>query len=147
MAKIEWSDKLSVGVEQIDNQHKELLRIANVLINAVSLGREVRVLENVLKRLREYTVFHFNSEEELMGDIRYPGRGDQAVEHARLKKEVKDYQRQIYKKEGLTPDEVLEFIKDWLLKHILTYDRELARFIHEQETSAKPVDIDESEDK
>lgn len=132
MGKIQWSDELSVGVEQIDSQHKELIRIANGLINAVTLGRERKTLDNVLKKLREYTVFHFNSEEELMEITHFPKRNEHVADHVRLKRNVKDYQRQLYKQENLTPDAVLEFMKGWLLSHLLTYDRELARFIHER---------------
>lgn len=137
MPKIQWNKELSVGVTEIDDQHKELIRIANALINAVSLGRDERVLGNVIRRLREYTVFHFSSEEELMERMHYPARGEHASEHARLKKNVKDYQRLIYKKEDLTPGEMLGFIKEWLLGHILTYDRELAKFIHQKRAEKK----------
>jgi hemerythrin len=134
MTKIKWNEELSVGVEQIDNQHKELIRIVNGLINAVDLGRNKKTLENVILKLREYTVFHFNSEEALMEEIRYSQRGEHAKEHTRLKKSIKDYQHKIYMHENLTSDMVLEFMKEWLLHHILSFDRELARFIHEQKT-------------
>ncbi|MBI9079468.1 MAG: hemerythrin family protein [Pseudodesulfovibrio sp.] len=141
MAKIKWNEELNVGVEQVDNQHKELIRIINGLINAVDLGRDKKTLENVLQKLREYTVFHFNSEEALMEEVRYNKRGEHINEHARLKRSIKDFQRNLYKHETLTSDMVLEFMKEWLLHHILSFDRELARFIHEQkakENKPKP---------
>lgn len=134
MTKINWNDELSVNVPAIDDQHKELIRIANVLIKAVSLERDDRVVGNVIKKLRDYTVFHFSSEEALMQDVRYPKRAEHEAEHRRLKQNVKNYQRVLYKKESISPYEVLDFLKEWLLTHILTFDRELARFIHAQET-------------
>lgn len=140
MNKIQWNDELSVGVEQIDDQHKELIRIANALINAVTLERDQRIINNVLNKLREYTIHHFNSEEQLMEKIGFPKRGEHATEHARLKKEVKEYQHQVYLKENLTPDALLEFLKNWLLKHILTYDRDIARFMHKKGMETKPVE-------
>lgn len=140
--QLPWSNKLSVGVPQIDEQHKELIRIANGLITAVMRGKDKVALDTILKKLREYTVFHFSSEEKLMEDIRYPGRGDQAQEHARLKREVKAYQHQVYKHEDITPDDILEFMKGWLLKHILEYDRDLAKFIHEKEAEKTLVEDD-----
>lgn len=130
MAKIEWNDELSVGIEEIDDQHKELIRIANGLLKAISLERNERVLNNVIRRLREYTVHHFSSEEALMEQVRYPNRGVHSAEHQRLKQNVKDYQRLIYKHEDLTPTDMLNFMKEWLLGHILTHDRELANFIN-----------------
>lgn len=145
MPKIQWSEQLSLGVEQIDSQHKELIAIANELIEAVLQGQSKDSVDDVVKRLREYTVFHFKSEEELMEEIRYPRRGEQMQEHKRLKREVKEYQRQIYRREEVTPEAILEFIKDWLLKHILAYDRDLAGFIHGQEAEKTIEKIDESE--
>lgn len=132
MARLEWNEELSMGVEEIDRQHKELIRIANGLINAVALEREPRILKNVIRKLREYTVFHFNSEEALMEKTRYPKRGEHAKTHQNLKNNVKRYQRVIYKKEKLEPEAVLNFLKIWLLKHILESDMEFARFLHER---------------
>ena len=96
--RIIWNEQLSVGVAIIDSQHKELIRIANLLLDGVARGDGRDAVDMVVKKLREYTVFHFNSEEGLMEDIRYPDRHVQAREHHRLKKEVKDFQRQLYKK-------------------------------------------------
>lgn len=130
MSRLEWNDSLRMDVEPIDSQHKELIRIANGLINAVSLGRDTRTLENVIRRLREYTVFHFHEEEALMERLRYDKRGEHALEHLRLKENVKNCQRLIYRKEELTPEAVLDFMKHWLLHHILESDLQFARFVH-----------------
>lgn len=129
MSAIQWNDDLSVGVKLIDHQHQALITIANRIVDAAAQGAGPAIINGLVKKLREYTVFHFNSEEELMERIRYPKRGDQEREHTRLKQEVKDYQRQLYQREDVTPDEVKEFVIDWFFEHILTYDRELAEFI------------------
>jgi len=132
MSKIQWNDELSVGVELIDDQHKELIRIANGLMNAIRIGRDKRVVTNVIRRLREYTIFHFHSEEALMEKAHYPNRGEHEAEHGKLKRDVKQFQRELYKKKDLNPEHVLEFLKTWLLKHILSADREFARYLKEQ---------------
>lgn len=133
MSLIQWSPQLSLGVPLIDDQHKQLITIANVLIKAVGRDLNTRVINNVIRRLREYTVFHFSSEEELMEKVHYTYRGEHANEHLQLKQQVKEYQRGIYYKENPRPEEVKEFIKGWLLGHILESDRRLVDYIHEQE--------------
>lgn len=133
MAELKWNAQLEVGVKVIDEQHKELLRIANGLIKAVSLGRGRKTLENVMRRLREYTVLHFNSEERLMDEVGYPHRIQHIDEHANLKRGVKEFQAMLYKHEDLTPGEVLGFMKGWLLQHILDADMRLARFINRKD--------------
>jgi len=132
MAKLEWNSTLSVDNAQIDDQHKELIRIANGLLNAIAIGRGKRTLSNVLTKLREYTVYHFACEEQIMEDERYPYRGKHSNEHANLKRQVKDFQQQLFRQEEITYELVLSFLKSWLLEHILMDDRELAKFIQEK---------------
>ncbi|WP_419779897.1 bacteriohemerythrin [Maridesulfovibrio sp.] len=135
MKRLEWSDKLNLGVPQIDNQHKELIRLVNGLISAVSLDRPEKTIKNVLKKLREYTVFHFNSEEVFMDSIGYDNLNKHVAEHIDLKKKVKEFQRSIYKGESVEVMTLLDFLKPWLLNHILESDREIAAFIKREKIS------------
>lgn len=137
MKKIKWSEELTLGVTQIDDQHRELLKITNGLINAIVIGRSSTTISNVVKKLREYTVFHFNSEEEFMSRIGYDKLSKHSTEHSNLKKKVKDFQRSIYKGEDIEPEELLELLKEWLLKHILESDRDIAVFIKREKISPK----------
>jgi len=135
MKRLEWSDKLNLGVPQIDNQHKELIRLVNGLISAVSLDRPEKTINNVLKKLREYTVFHFNSEEVFMDSIGYDNLNKHVAEHIDLKKKVKEFQRSICKGESVEVMTLLDFLKPWLLNHILESDREIAAFIKREKIS------------
>ena len=66
--KIEWNDEYLLGIQEIDNQHKKLVAIANELYDITTGNSEVYKLEmsKVLKKLTDYTVYHFSSEEEFM---------------------------------------------------------------------------------
>ncbi len=85
-----------------------------------------------------------------MEEVRYPDRGEHEIEHRRLKTSVKDFQRRIYKKKEVSPKEVFDFLKEWLLTHILSYDIDLANFIRDKrsnktepaEETATPPDND-----
>jgi len=135
MPELRWNNDLTLGVDMIDNQHQELIRIANMIIRAVDRHDDRDHVDEIVRLLREYTVFHFHCEEMLMEDIRYPGRGDQVREHTQLKRDVKQFQRKLYLQEYIAPESILEFVKGWLLTHILAYDRDLAKFIKTQETT------------
>ena len=141
MAHINWSSELGTGIQEIDDQHKQLIQIANALIDAIQNEDGRKKIDAILKRLREYTVFHFNSEEAFMSKVRYPKRGDQVAEHKRLKQDVKEFQRRVYKHTAIQPAEVLAFLRKWLLDHILTYDRDLASFVKEEGRRLKPVSV------
>ena len=71
MPAIQWTNDLSVGVKTIDYQHQALIRIANDLIDALVEGKSAGLVEDTVRKLREYTVFHFNYEERLMEKIHY----------------------------------------------------------------------------
>lgn len=141
MAELHWDQELAVGVKEIDDQHKELIRICNMLIQAAAKEKSRNEVEAIVKQLREYTVLHFRSEEAFMATIHYPKRGEQVQAHAELKRDVQEFQRRLYEREDVSAREVLDFMKGWLLNHILTHDRELARFVAETSKKAKPVTI------
>lgn len=135
MSKIKWSDKLSVGVDEIDTQHKELIKIANALIHAVKTNKKERTINNVIKKLREYTVFHFNSEEKLMKRKNYDSYTEHSVEHKKLKKTVQQFQRSIYEGEQVSPTDLFMFMKTWLLKHILESDQKFSVFLSKKDNT------------
>ncbi|WP_319470963.1 bacteriohemerythrin [uncultured Pseudodesulfovibrio sp.] len=134
MHQLKWNKELSVGVPLIDDQHKELIRIVNGLMKGIARGSSPNTINNILGKLREYTVFHFNSEEKLMEEMRYPDRGEHEIEHRRLKTNVKEFQRRIYKKTDVSPTEVFDFLKEWLLTHILSHDINFANFIRDKQS-------------
>ncbi len=141
MTTINWNNELSVNVKEIDDQHKELIDIANTLINAVENKAGRTTVENVIKRLRAYTVAHFNAEEKLMREAKFPQLGVHEAEHAKLKRDVQQFQQELYKSKGPSPDAVLQFIKVWLLDHILTFDRGFARYLKEKGTEGKVIKV------
>lgn len=141
MKKLEWSDKLNLGVKQIDDQHQQLVYLANNLVRAIQTGETRDVLGKVFKELREYTVFHFRDEELYMEEIEYPERRAHAVTHMELKEQVKQYQRDMYKKSEVTPNEVLEFLRGWLVDHIIYKDMKIVNYIKEKKRNT-PVSIE-----
>lgn len=122
MPNIVWSETLSIGKMEIDAEHKQLIRITNSLLRAMQEGRSKNDFAKILHELREYTVFHFNNEEEYMGSIGYPDLNKHIEEHNRLKKRVKDFQHCVFIGDKVECDALREMLKDWLVEHILSCD-------------------------
>ncbi len=141
MSGIKWNDELGLGVKEIDDQHRELIDIANSLIKAVENQAGRSTVEAVIKKLRAYTVAHFTAEELLMREAKYPKLGVHETEHRKLKRDVQQFQQELYKSKGPTPNEILAFIKRWLLDHILTFDRGFARYLKEKDAEVKVVQV------
>ncbi len=123
----EWTKEFSVGVEEIDDDHKRLLALVNDLHDAVEAGAAWNVLDNVLDGLTLYVTYHFAHEETLFTRTDYPGYERHRRQHQALTITVHEIQQdfQDHALETL-PHQVLEFLKNWLYEHILGSDRAFA---------------------
>ena len=129
MAEIKWSDSLSLGVDEIDDQHMHLVDMANNLLLVIKLKKPQKEIRKLITELREYTVIHFADEEAYMEKISFPELEEHRREHKKLTEQVKDYQKTLYHQGEIDPHKVLEFLKTWLINHILTMDMEIAKFL------------------
>jgi hemerythrin-like metal-binding protein len=125
---IVWSETLLIGKLEIDAEHKQLIRIANSLLRAMQEGRNKNDFAKILHELREYTVFHFNNEEEYMRSIGYPDLNKHIEEHNILKKRVKDFQHSVFIGDKVEYDALREMLKDWLVGHILSCDLRIKEY-------------------
>ena len=132
MEWIKWSNQYSVNVKKIDEQHKKLVEMINELYNAMSNeGKGNDVLGKIIERLAEYAVYHFGTEEDLFKKFTYPGYAAHKTEHEGFVAKVVDFQDKFNKKTVLLTIEVLQFLKDWLLNHILKTDKTYTSFLNQ----------------
>lgn len=127
---IEWTQDLAVGIREIDLQHQELIGIINELEHAQQEPAQTRALEEVLPRLGSYVLFHFGTEEALLGQL--PGHPPHAEKHLR---EHQLFAREVaaLRERQPSPAELaafVDYLKRWIVKHIMKTDRELATFLH-----------------
>lgn len=126
---IEWSPALSVGHREIDAQHQRLVEIANELNAAMQSGAGVQASGRVLNHLVDYTVQHFAYEEGEMSKSRYPAMDAHKEEHRKLVAEVSAFKAKFDSGKAAISIELMGFIRDWLLNHILKVDKALAAYL------------------
>jgi len=129
MAFILWDEKYSVGNREIDEQHKTLFKLVNDIDDAISKGREKKIVNSSVETLIEYTIIHFSDEEKLFLNSEYPKKEEHKTEHMELKENVDRISTDL--KQGMEIDmvDVLNFLKRWLIKHIMDSDRGYMDFI------------------
>jgi hemerythrin-like metal-binding protein len=137
MRSLQWSSALELGSPEVDEQHKMLIDIANDFLHAVREGEGSENVQETFKRLREYTVTHFYDEEQFMGRMNYPGLKDHQVQHTLIIQQVKAYQRRLYEGEVTSVEEMLDFLKKWLVEHIVQQDLKLKQHLE----SMKEADL------
>ena len=123
----EWKDEYVLGIEEIDKQHRHLIDIANQVLDIMKdqwrTDKYNQILE-VLGELKEYTVYHFKSEEEYMTKIGYKKRFSHAIEHSAFIEKLNAVDlSEIDESQDKYLDELLGFITDWVVNHIMTTDR------------------------
>ena len=129
MKDIVWGDILSVGVDEIDEDHRKLVYIFNILNHAVSEGEFPEYLAAVLEELINCTVWHFSHEERLMLKYGYEESEEHKAEHQELIKSAKELQQEILQADRPVSDEHIEFLERWLTEHILTSDMRLGSYL------------------
>lgn len=129
MKDLVWSRILSVGVDEIDDDHRMLIRIFNVLNHAVSEGESEEYLAATLEELINCTVWHFSHEERLMLKYRYKGIDEHKAEHRDLIEAAREFQQAMLGAGKPMADQNIEFLKSWLTEHILNADGRLGNHL------------------
>jgi hemerythrin len=128
----EWSSSYGVGVASIDAQHQNLFAIARELHAAMVAGQGKAALGRILERLVSYTLVHFAHEERLMRLYDYPDLSAHIAEHDGLTKRVTRFQEDFNAGRVAMSVQLLQFLKDWLQRHIQDSDRKYAPHIKDR---------------
>lgn len=131
MKTIAWDESLSVDVEEIDDDHRKLVDLFNMLSNSVAQGDRAEYVEAVLDELISLTVWHFRHEERLMLLYGYQAYSEHKDEHNDLINSVKELQQKFLEENKLLLQEDIEYLEGWLTGHILGHDMKLGFYLLE----------------
>ncbi|GAB4300614.1 MAG: methyl-accepting chemotaxis protein [Desulfuromonadia bacterium] len=119
---ITWNNRFSVGVSEMDREHQRLVELINNLHAGMREGRGREAVGAILGELIDYTKTHFAHEEALMQKAGYEDLPKQKEAHRKLVEQVQATDEKFRRGEALG-QEVMNFLKDWLLNHIQGMDR------------------------
>ncbi|MEE9613617.1 MAG: bacteriohemerythrin [Thermodesulfobacteriota bacterium] len=128
---IEWKEELSVGVEKIDSQHKELIRRVNDLFASMGSDKHADKLEGAIRYFEEYIDTHFTLEEDYMKRYDYPGSDEHKKEHEEFKAAIAEFKAALAESGvnlALTT-KTNTFIGSWFMNHVSKIDIKLADFL------------------
>lgn len=132
---IQWKDEYNIGVKLVDEQHKRLFEIAGLAEQLLILPNETDKFDeivHIIYELKDYVVFHFNAEQSILQNIKFPKYFSHLVMHndfienmnsVNIDKIDDDQQKNLLK--------ILNFIMDWIKEHVLIEDRIWAKYYHE----------------
>jgi hemerythrin len=136
MGIIKWQDIYEVHVDEIDEQHKKLVSLVNAMAEAMRAGKGKTVVGKVLKELVEYTAYHFETEERFFREHEYPEYDAHRKMHQDLTQRAKELRRTFDLGKPLVTAQVMQFLSDWLNKHIVEEDRKFGRYMEAKMSTA-----------
>lgn len=132
--QIVWNSSMETGIRTIDRQHEELIGMINELAAILETRPDQATLEDILRRLKAYVIFHFSTEESLLANL--PDQQEHALAHLAMHREFAG--QLAAQGETLRADDaaalqgLLDYLQSWLLNHILKTDRQLGQLLNRQ---------------
>jgi len=129
-----WDEKYAIGIQLIDNQHKELFSITNELFHACLGGEESvkEVFKETMERMVDYVRFHFGAEQELLQRVKYPDYPEHKKQHDTLVRQILESVKEYNEGKKFVPNQFVRTLRDWILGHIGHYDKQYAAYIAAQ---------------
>ena len=123
-----WNNNFATGIDLIDQQHKRLIELLNLLVSHLAFQSDVPTLNSIFDELKNYTAFHFSEEEEIWKQnfpddewliLHQNAHCDFIAEVIRLKGEehIKPLDNVI--------EDIVSFLTQWLASHILEVDKRM----------------------
>lgn len=129
MTYLKWSDKYSVNVAEIDEQHKKLFSLVNRMYDAMHAGKGRDMIEAIIAEFVDYTDYHFKAEEALLRRNAYPDYDDHKQMHDRLVRDARRIEEAFDSGNTPTAIEVMLIMTNWLNMHILEQDRKFKSYV------------------
>lgn len=126
---IPWNDLLKTGQPEMDADHAKLAELFNALGRAVKNRKDIDVCVSLLDDIVRHTKTHFEHEDQLMAERRYPKAEQHRAEHSVLLRQALAYRAKVTGGAAGTYIPLIYFPEDWLTRHIRTADRLLADFL------------------
>jgi hemerythrin len=123
---VEWKPFYSVGEPAIDDEHKRLLGIVDDLFVAIQMGHAQDRVHDVLQRLAEYTMTHFDHEERVMRECGYPNFEAHKAMHDEMRRRALELRES---PNAVAENDLLQFVKNWWVRHIQNQDKTYSPYL------------------
>lgn len=126
---VNWDDSYSVGIDTIDQHHRYLFDLINDLFEVVSNKRGAREVARLIKATDAYAKVHFRAEELMMQHYGYAGLHNQQLEHHEFEDKIGEFYEELHVNPLVAQFDVLSYLRDWLINHILVEDAKLRSLV------------------
>lgn len=128
-----WKDSYCVNIEVIDIQHKELFNILDKCYDLLLKSKDKDNYDEVISillNLKEYTIYHFKTEEKFMKENNYSKFLSHKFAHDSFIEKINTFDPYSVDKDTTTSlKNILEFVSQWIKDHILDVDMKIPQYL------------------
>jgi hemerythrin-like metal-binding protein len=128
-----WNEQLSVGVKEIDEEHREILFLIRRLKLAMAQDNPSTEIDLILNSLADHALTHFSTEESHFLESGYPKADFHAQEHRRFERKINQFKKALTAGHVQIADEMFNHLSSWLTQHIEGADQEFAAFLTDRQ--------------
>jgi hemerythrin-like metal-binding protein len=129
MLAINWNERYSVDIAEIDKQHQKLFALINQLSESMKAGKTAASIGKIFVELVNYTDQHFKFEEDLFKKHGYLGAPSHLKHHNDLREKALALKAKQESGSLIVTVELLKFLVEWVNKHILEEDKQYSAFL------------------
>lgn len=132
MAIMIWNSTYSVGVQELDDQHKGLIHMINEMHYAMNQDKGQDAISSIVEQMLDYMETHFGTEEAYLQKFGYPALGTHLRQHEEFRDKARDLHERIRQGDFILSFEIVQFLSDWLQNHIKVADMKYATLLAEK---------------
>ena len=131
MRPLRLDESLLTGDETVDTQHREIVALVDRMLEAEEAGHGEELLAHALEHLAAYASSHFACEQNLMEKYGFPAEQaeEHIADHRDLTERTRDFVLSYRAGEVSTVKPLIEFLLEWLDRHIANVDRKLVEYV------------------
>jgi hemerythrin len=124
---MQWKNEYSIGITEIDDQHKGVIDLFSVIDAAINARESWSDIFFKLEKLREHARYHFAVEESLMRMHGYSRLAEHIEQHKHFLDKLDQLSMTTLSRQVTM--NTINYLSNWYAEHMQTQDREFVRFI------------------
>lgn len=129
--EIIWKEEMSVGVKEIDDQHKIFVAMISDLYSAIYKNEVEIKLKGIITKLQDYASMHFATEEKYFDKFNYEFSTEHKQKHKELTEKILTFNENFKEKSKDIAIQLADFLIDWLVDHLETDDKKYTKCFNE----------------
>lgn len=126
---IKWRESYKTGIVDMDNHHRQLIKLINQLYEIVRDNTGYESVDAILHEMANYADYHFRAEENLLEQHDFPGLEEQRKSHGHYLSQIDELRKNFDKNNRESVQNIYVFLRNWLINHIVLEDKKYGTFL------------------